>query len=66
MDECIIEGSVNVGDTEDVLPIGNLGAEGDGGLFFWGFGLFWWLEKVDSSAQFTRFYARKYGSQAAT
>lgn len=44
MDECVIEGSVNVGDTKDVLAISNLRAEGNGGLFLWGLGLFWWLK----------------------
>ena len=51
MDERIVEGGVNVGDTEDVLSISNLRAEGDGGLFFWGLGLFWWLGKVDRLEQ---------------
>ena len=45
MHKCIVEGSVNVGDTEDILAISDLRAEGDGGLFLWGFGLFWWLKK---------------------
>jgi hypothetical protein len=45
VDERVVEGSVNVGDTEDVLAISNLGAEGNGGFFLWGLGLFWCLEK---------------------
>jgi hypothetical protein len=45
MDERIVEGGVDVGDTEDVLAISDLGAEGDSSLFLWGLGLFWWLEK---------------------
>lgn len=65
MDKCVIEGSVNVGDTEDVFAISNLRAEGDGGLFLWGLGLFWRLDKVDSSEQSTRFHARKHESWPA-
>jgi len=45
MDECIVEGGINVGDTEDVLAVSDLGTEGNGGFFLWGLGLFWWLEK---------------------
>lgn len=46
MDECIIERSVDVGDTEDVLALSDLRAEGNGGLLLWGLGLFWWLKKA--------------------
>jgi len=45
MDECIVEGGVDVGDTENVLAVSDLRAEGDGSLFLWGLGLFWWLGK---------------------
>lgn len=44
MHECIVEGSIDVGDTEDILAISNLRTEGNGGLFLWGLGLFWWLK----------------------
>ena len=56
MDECIVEGGVDVGDTENVLAISNLRAEGDSSLFLWGLGLFWRLEKQtdqNSSRHFT-------------
>ena len=46
MYECIVEGSINVGNTEDVLAVSDLRAEGNGGLFLWGLGLFWWLKKL--------------------
>lgn len=45
MDKCIVEGGVDVGNTENVLAVSNLRAEGDCGLFLWGFGLFWCLVK---------------------
>ena len=35
-----------MGNTEDVLAVSDLGAEGNGGLFLWGLGLFWWLKKL--------------------
>ena len=60
MDERIVEGGVNVGDTEDVLSISNLRAEGDGRLFFRGLGLFWWLVKVDRLEQPATLHAREH------
>ena len=62
MDERVVEGSINVGDTEDVLAISNLGAEGNGGFFLWGLGLFWCLKKVGRSEQSAMAYAGGYGS----
>jgi len=56
MNECIVEGSVDVGDTEDVLAISDLRAKGNGGLFLWGLGLFWGLETVDGSEISTTFH----------
>ena len=44
VDECVVEGSVDVGNTEHVLAISNLWTEGNGGLFLWGFRLSWWLK----------------------
>ena len=35
-----------MGNTEDILAVSDLRAEGNGGLFLWGLGLFWWLEKL--------------------
>jgi hypothetical protein len=64
MDECVVEGSVNVGDTEDILAISDLRAEGNGGLFLWGLGLFWWLEIPNISEQPVTSHTRKHGSQA--
>jgi len=45
MDKCIVEGGVDVGNTENVLAVSNLRAEGNGSLFLWGLGLFWCLEE---------------------
>ena len=44
MHECVVEGSVDVGNTKDILPLRNLGTKGNGGLFLWGLRLFWWLK----------------------
>ena len=36
MHERVVEGSVDVGNTKNILALRDLGAEGDGGLFLWG------------------------------
>ena len=53
MYECVVEGSVNVSDTEDILAVSNLRAESHGCLFLWGLGLLWWLEETNNSEQTT-------------
>ena len=53
-----------MGNTEDVLAVSDLRAEGNGGLFLWGLGLFWWL-KTGCLEQSTTTHAWKDGLDAA-
>jgi hypothetical protein len=43
MNECIVEGCVNVGNTEDEFTLCDLWPERDGGFFPDYFSLLWWL-----------------------
>ena len=65
MDECVVEGSVDVGNTEHILAISNLWTEGNGGLFLWGFRLSWWLKKGRVSGQPATNHTRRHGSHVA-